>query len=330
MTRYVQRLGRVFEALQILDLYPSGLALSDLAHLLGCDVADIRADLAALNAGSDLGPDAGGGFVLFLAELAEPVDANAEDDDDLYVEPEDAVAVRLQGPSLHRGAGGLTVADLGAVLQQAQDLLQLDPADEAMARVVAEIRSRWLPGVSDVWRPSLANRFEHLLAEAVSEHRQVWLRYERIWRPGTIERVVQPYAIVRTHRGFEVDAGTPVDPDTIKTYLIDQIRDAHMLPESFEPPPNVEQLCSDHRRTTDVTLVVPKDREWAAEYLSEAVVVEARDDETQLRVSVLEPVRERVGLLVVEAGEDAFVASPAPLVDAAAEVADRLWAHHGL
>lgn len=336
MTRYVQRLGRVFEALQILDLYPAGLALDDLAAVLGCKVSDIRADLAALNAGSDLGPDAGAGFVLFLSEVPGDTgadvdsDESAEERDELFVEPEDAVAVRLHGPSLYRGAGGLTVADLGAVLQQAQDLLQIDPADAAMARVVAEIRSRWLPGVTEVWRPGYEGRYEHLLSQSIAEQRQVWIRYERQWRPGIVERRILPYELVRTHRGFEVDAATPDEPTAIKTYLVDQIREAEALDETFERPPGVADLCAGHRRTTEVVIVVPRDREWAAEYLSEDVVVEARDDETQLRLSVLEPVAERVGLVVIQAGADAFVAAPPELTHAAADVAGELWRHHGL
>lgn len=331
MTRYVQRLGRVFEALQILDLYPAGLALEGLAQVLGCSVADVRADLAALNAGSDLGPENDGGFILFLSRLPDDLTRTDEDDqDDLYVDPKDAVAVRLHGPSLHRGAGGLTVADLGAVLQQAQDLVQIDPSDTAMARVVAEIRSRWLPGVTDVWRPGYEGQYEHLFAEAIAAKRCVWIRYERLWRPGIVEREIQPYDLVRTHRGFEVDAATPQEPTTIKTYLVDQIREAEILDDTFERPTAVAELCARHRSTTEVVVVVPKDREWAAEYLSEEVVVEARDDETQLRLSVLEPVAERVGLVVIQAGPDAFVASPREITGAPAEVAAKLWDHHGL
>lgn len=334
MSRYVQRLGRLFEALQILDLYPMGISLDDLAGVIGCTTDEIRADLSALNSGSDLGPDTRSGFVLFLSKVpdvdVDHIDADDEDDDDLYVEADAAVAVRLHGDSFHHGAGGLTVADLGAVLQQAQDLLQLDPGDESMARVVAEIRSRWLPGVTEVWRPGFSGQYENLLADAVKSHKHVWIRYERVWRPGIIERVIWPYRLVRTHRGFEVDAATEDDPQRIKTYLVDQIRQAELRAETFEPPGDVVALCDSHRRTTDVVIVVPKDREWTVEYLSEEARVEARDEETQLRLALLEPVDERVGLLIIQAGEDAFVASPAQLVDAPAKVADTLWEHHEL
>jgi len=329
VSTYVQRLGRVFEALQVLDLYPNGLLLDDLAGMLGCSVADLRADLLALNAGHELGPGGAEGFVLFLSRLPEPQDSDDEPDD-LFVEAADAVAVRLYGPTLQRAAGGLTVSDVGAVLQAAEDLLRLEPGNESLSAVVAHLRSRWLPGVSEVWRPASEGRWEHELARAIRESRQVWIRYERYWQPGVIERLVEPYALVKTHRGFEVDAG-PLDAEgRPRTYLVEYIRELAVHEDTFVAPADVEQRCRDHRRTTSVVMVVPRDRLWTAEYLSETVTVEDADDELQLRMDVLEPVADRVGLVALQAGPDAFVAQPPELADAPAVVARRLWQHHRL
>lgn len=331
MTRYVQRLGRIFEALQILDLHPQGVTVDDLARLLGCAADDVRAELAALNAGSELGPERSGGFVIFLGEGWDDEREDGDDaDDELFVEARDAVAVRLYGPDPRRGVGGLSVSELGAVWEAAEDLTRIEPGNEPLARVVAELRSRWLPGVTDVWRPSMAGRFVHELSNAVAERRRVWIRYERLWEPGVIERVIEPYELVRTHRGFEVDAG-PADADgNIRTYVVDEIRDLQVTEETFVTPEDAEQLCRTHRATTSVTVVVPRDREWAAEYLAEAVVVEHRDDDVQLRLDLLQPVADRLGLIVLQAGAEAFVGSPPALATAAEDLAQRLWAHHEL
>lgn len=343
MSRYVQRLGRIFEALQILDLYPQGVAVADLAEVLGCSADEIRADLAALNAGSELGPERAGGFVLFLGPGWDEISVESDDggdttgslaidgaDDQLYVDATEAVAVRLYGPDPRRGVGGLSVSELGAVWEAAEDLARVEPGNEALARVVAELRSRWLPGVTDVWRPSLAGSFVQELSDAVAESRRVWIRYERLWQPGVIERLIEPYEIVRTHRGFEVDAGPLDDAGNIRSYVVDEIRELHRTDEVFTPPEDVTQLCRAHRQTTTVTVVVPRDREWTAEYLAEEVVVEDRDDDVQLRLELLEPVGQRVGLIVLQAGAEAFVGSPAELADAAGDVAARLWRQHNL
>lgn len=342
MSRYVQRLGRIFEALQILDIYRQGVTVAVLAELLGCSERDVRSDLAALNAGSELGPERAGGFVLFLSRLP---DSDAEgaagagedgsgasefDDDDLYVEADAAVAVRLYGPDPRRGIGGLSVTELGAILEAAEDLSRLEPENEPLARVIAEIRSRWLPGVSEVWRPSLDGRFTGELNAAVQQNRRVWIRYERLWQPGIIERVIEPYELVRTQRGFEVDAGSLDGDGSVRTYVVDEIRELRLLDETFERPDDAAQRCADHRRTTSVVVVVPKDREWAAEYLSEAVTVEVRDDDAQLRLDLLEPVVSRLGLIVIQAGPEAFVSDPTQLADAGEVVAARLWEHHQL
>ena len=330
MSRYVQRLGRIFEALQILDLYPQGVAVADLADLLGCTSDEVRAELAALNAGSELGPERAGGFVLFLGPGWDLADRDNSDDDDIYVDAAEAEAVRLYGPDPRRGVGGLSVSELGAVWEAAEDLAHVEPGNEALARVVAELRSRWLPGVTDVWRPSFAGRFVQELSDAIAQHRSVWIRYERLWQPGVIERVIEPYELVRTHRGFEVDAGPVDEHGSIRSYVVDEIRDLQLTDDTFVPPADVTELCRQHRATTTVTVVVPRDREWTAEYLAEDVVVEDRDSDVQLRLELLEPVAQRVGLIVLQAGADSFVGSPPALADAAGDVASRLWAHHNL
>ena len=344
--RYVERLGRVFEALQVLDCYRRGITIIDLAHILECRPQDVVADLRALNSGTDLGVPGVTVFVEFLAWLPatepEGTDPTAEEPDELFVDAEAAVAVRLP-PEFGGGGGGasvtgrsvfgggLSLSEVGAVLMAAEDLMRTDPGNEALSRVVAALRTAWLPGVTEVWRTSHERMYEAELRRACEERRRVWIRYERVWEPGIVTHVIEPYALVRTRRGFEVDAGPVRSNGRIRTYLVNQIRELEVLDERFEQPTTAADLCAQNRRTTQVRIVVPRERTWTAEYLAEDIV-EARsdDDDAELHVSLMEPLADRAGLLVVQAGPGAFIAAPPELATAAESVAQRLLDHHGL
>lgn len=346
--RYVQRLGTVFEALAVLDLYPQGLELAELAAIIDVDPEALRADLIDYNSGTDLGPQGMTAWVEFLARLPEPGEfgpdtsdsdwepeadpGNAPDSDELYVPGESAVAVRLHNPGagVIGQAGGLTVSEIGQLLMAAEDLARLEPENVALAEVIAQLRSLWLPGVTEVWRPSLQRRFEAELTTAIADQRKVRITYDRTWRPGIVERTIEPYVLVRTQRGFEVDAG-PVQPDGgIRTYLVNQILRMELLNENFQLPLEVDDLCAANRVATTVRMVIPADRAWVVEFLAEQVEVVDADDDVEVEMSVIEPLRQRVGLVLLQAGPGAFVAEPAGLADADDALARRLLAHHGL
>lgn len=342
-TRYVERLGRVFEALQVLDCYRRGITIEDLAHILGCLPQDVVADLRALNAGTDLGVPGVTVYVEFLAWLPDvpPLTDTTSESDELFVEPEVAKAVRL--PREFRGmsaphdssgtvfGGGLSLSEVGAVLMAAEDLMRTEPGNDALSRVVAALRTTWLPGVTEVWRASHERMYEAELRRACQERRQTRIRYERVWEPGVITRVIEPYQLVRTHRGFEVDAGPIHDNGHIRTYLVNNIRELTVLDDIFCRPADVETLCAENRRTSTVHLVVPRDRTWAAEYLSEAVsVVQTDANDAELQVELMEPLADRAGLVVLQAGPGAFISQPPELAGASEDVARRLLAHHRL
>lgn len=344
---YVQRLGRVFEALQVLDLYPNGLTLDDLATLLSCSPEDVRLDLMAHNNGTDLGPEGITDWVEFLARLPAPADtaghpdpdANGDpeedpeepdDDEDLLVSPREATAVRLHRAGAKGRSGGLTIADIGAILLVAEDLAMLEPDNTALTAVIAQLRSRWLPGVTEAWRSSYGRLHEAVLTDAVEQRRRVRIAYERQWQPGTVERVIEPYQLVRTQRGFEVDAGPVQDNGHIRTYLVNRMMSVEVLEEEFERPGDAEALCAANRAVTEVHIVLPKDRQWVTEFLAEQVEVIEGDEDVSLRLEVIEPVARRVGLVLLQAGPDAFVVAPRELADADHDLALELLAHHGL
>ena len=102
----------------------------------------------------------------------------------------------------------------------------------------------------------------------------------------------------------------------MRTYLVPFIRRLQVLDEEFERPVDAVALCRAHRSTTRVLIVVPRDREWVVELLAERVSEQRRDEDVLLAADLLEPRRQRVGLLLVQAGPDAFVLEPPDLRDA--------------
>lgn len=327
MVYYIERLGRTFEALQLLDLFPAGVELVDLAAYLGCEVEELRDELKLYNEGSELGPGDDVAFVEFLSQAAPP---SAELGDEVYVDADVATVVRLSGADPSRAAGGLSLANLGTILMAAEDLLTAEPDNQALAAVVATLRSRWLPGVA---APGVSSREQGFVAElrdAIEKRRRVRIDYERVWQPGVISRVIEPFALERTRRGFEVDAGLVGEAGSVRTYLVPFIRRLQVLDEEFERPVDAVALCRAHRSTTRVLIVVPRDREWVVELLAERVSEQRRDEDVLLAADLLEPRRQRVGLLLVQAGPDAFVLEPPDLRDAGEDYARTLLAHHGL
>jgi len=158
----------------------------------------------------------------------------------------------------------------------------------------------------------------------------VRITYVRQWSPGSSERVIEPYRLVRTRRGWEVDAGPPADVAAVRTYLVSGIVGHDVLDESFEPPADVDALLAGNRTAQAVDLVVPQSSRWAVERFAESTSV-LDDDESDvvLRAELLPPVADRVGLLLLCCGPLAFVTEPESLTRAGEATARSLLAHHG-
>lgn len=74
---------------------------------------------------------------------------------------------------------------------------------------------------------------------------------------------------------------------------------------------------------------VPHEGRWAVEKQAESVEVISEDEmSVRLRAHLLMPVRQRVGLMLIDAGPSARVIGPAECMDAGQELARRLLAHH--
>lgn len=162
---------------------------------------------------------------------------------------------------------------------------------------------------------------------AATDRRRVAIRYARAWRPGTTERVVEPYRVVRTRRGWEVDAGPADDDGRLRTYLLTGMLDATLLDETFDPPEDLVAMLVRQRRTTPVDFVLPPEEVWVLERLAEKTEEIRRDEEdVEIRAWFLEPVRERVAAALVTAGPRALVVDK-NLMDAGRQLALSLLSH---
>jgi len=77
--------------------------------------------------------------------------------------------------------------------------------------------------------------------------------------------VIEPFRLIHTRRGWEIDAG-PVTPDgTLGTFLVDRVNSYTVLDAMFELPGNLEQLLVQQGTPVPVELVVPHETRWAVE-----------------------------------------------------------------
>lgn len=185
----------------------------------------------------------------------------------------------------------------------ARDRLHLEPGNSLLEGALEKLKD----AIDDEMRPS--RRTPHPRGapaawyEATRQHRRVAIRYSRAWRPGLTDRVVDPYRVVRTRRGWEVDAG-PLDAHgRLCTYLLAGVVSAGFLDETFEPPDDLVAMLARQRRTTAIEFVLPLGEVWVVERLAERVEQEQHDQQdVVIRAHLLEPVHERVAEILVIAG----------------------------
>jgi proteasome accessory factor C len=320
--RYAQRVEHLARMFGILLLHPAGLAIDDLARELGTSAAELRADLVVFM-NRELPVELDWALVGDLG--LEFLGAQGE-----QTESRDAARVRLtsDAPLAELGVAMLSAQQLGPLVRAAADLLAVEPDNEALRGALDRLTRTLMAGVeaSQPYGATVAAT----LRRAVEEHRRVRIEYARAWRPGVSTRVVEPYRVVSTRRGFEVDAGPLDDTGALRTFLVSGIRSCEVLVETFVPPSDVAERIAESRSTTPVRLVVPRDLAWVVDRLAESVTVTRADEDLEVLADVLPPVADRVGLLLAVAGPDAFVVEPTELADVGATTAHRLLEHHGL
>lgn len=320
--RYVARIARLPQVFEQLARHPEGLALETLAADFGTTVAELREDLLAFYT-ADLGTE-------WLS--ARPDVLEFLGPEGTAVDPGTAGIVRIaaDGPA-DLGVEYVDAGELGHVYTAALALLDIEPGNTELADAI-DVLAETMFGEPEAAGAAVVpdwNRLLPQLQRAREQRRAVRIVYSRAWHPGVSEREIEPYHLVQTRRGWEVDAG-PVGADgSLRTYLLSNIRSAEVLERTFEVPADVEELLAAQRATTRVKVVLPQSARWVADFYAERVTF-VRDDHEHAEVDLelLPPVGPRVGRLLLVAGPDAFVVDPPALQAEAAAAAEELIAHH--
>ena len=155
--------------------------------------------------------------------------------------------------------------------------------------------------------------------------------YSRLWEPGVSERVIEPYLLVNTSRGYEVDAGPIDDSGSPRTFIISRFNEYEILEDGFDRPPNAAELSESTRKTVAVSGFAPHRSRWAINKYAERVdwVDDSEDDDVVFVAHVLPPVTERVALMALAAGPE-LALDDDRYDQARTELARRLWDQHRL
>ena len=318
MAIYGDRVALLPQLLDILYYHPDGMRFVELADEVGRAEADIRETLKTyyLTDLADYLPD-----LVARPDVVEFLNDDREEIGDAST----ASVVRLatKSPGHELGVSYLGLSDLARLYRLASDAVALRPDDRVLASAVRKLGDSVLPGLriirNDPWR------WLDELRLAIREHRRVAVRYARAWEPTIEDGVIEPYGLLRTLRGWELDAAPGDERSALRTYLLQNLRSVTVLPETFEPPSDRNAMIIKHRTELAVILEVPHFAAWAVDHYAERVeLIEDLPEVARLRVFVLQPYRRRIGLMLVAGGPRARVIEPAELRGVGAEVAGEM------
>ncbi len=311
---------------ELLLAHPDGVPLATLAEEVGVPADELREDLLAFYTADPLENDR------MLGLWRPPVLEFLGPDGDPEVEPGEAEIVRAVNdrPTEELGVEYVDASELALVHTAAVALHDVEPdADLAAAIDVLTETMVGTPG----GQPELPawNQPLRPLQEAQRQRLAVKIVYSRTWQHGVSTRVIHPYRLIQTRRGWEVDAGPPDSAGRLRTFLLSGIREVESLEQPFELPDGLAAMLDAQRATTTVRMVLPHSSRWAADMYSETVtVLRADEDDAELELELLPPIADRVGMLLLAAGSGAFVLEPPDLEGAGAVLAEELLIHHGI
>jgi predicted DNA-binding transcriptional regulator YafY len=316
-------LPAVFE---MLLAHPDGVPLTVLAEEVGVPTDELREDLLAFYTADPLESDR------MLGLWRPPVIEFLGSDGDPEVEPGEAETVRAvnERPTEELGVEYVDASELALVHTAAVALhdVERDPDLAAAIDVLTETMVGAPVGQPE---PPAWNEPLRPLQEAQRDRHAVRIVYSRTWQHGVSARVIHPYRLVQTRRGWEIDAGPPDSAGRLRTYLLSGIREVESLEQPFELPEDLPAMLDAQRVTTTVRMVVPHGSRWAADMYAETVtVLRADEDDAELELELLPPLADRVGMLLLAAGSGAFVVEPADLASAGAVLAEELLVHYSV
>jgi hypothetical protein len=321
--KYVQRFARLPAVFERLQRHPEGLSLETLAADFDTTVAALREELLAFYTA-----DIGGRWLLTRPEVLEFLGPDGDTED-----PGTAGIVRIVAEvPADIGVEYVDAGELGLAYTAARALLETEPDNVELTEAI-DVLTETMFGPSAVGASTPAvrswNRLLPVFRKALAEQTAVRIVYSRAWHPGVTEREIEPYQLVQTRRGWEVDAG-PADADgRLRTFLLSNIRSAEAVERTFDRPDDVAELLAAQRATTRVRVLLPQSARWAADFYAEEVTL-VEDDETDVVVDLdlLPPVDGRVGRLLLAAGPLATVIDPPHLDSAGVVAAEELMMHH--
>lgn len=321
--KYVLRFGRIFSALEILANHREGLPLVQLAAELGATPREVREEILAYYcAESAVDPALGNEVPALVFENRFGEEA----------EPNEAEIIRLTDPGALRELGIYrhSTAEMAELWRVGRMVSQYEPDNADLTSALDAIGERWLSGTDSAPGEEGAE-YIAVIRKAIEERRRLHIGYSRAWRPGVYERDVDPYRLVSTTRGYELDAG-PLDEDgRPRVYLLSNVSDLLPLEEHFTRPEGLVDILDTNRRETEATVVVPQDGAWAADRIAERVTRVREDgDDVELLLSLAPPVAQRLALILVPSAGAGMVVEPKDLEAAPAELAQQLLQHHRL
>jgi proteasome accessory factor C len=322
VAKYARRIGRLPAVLELLAAHPDGLPLADLAARFDVPPEELREDLLAYYT-ADVG--------VLLLGLSRPDVIEFLGPDGRSADPNSAEIVRVidERPTEELGVEYVDPSELALVYAAARALLDIENDNEELAGAIEVLTETMFGEPQQASAPRSWNEPLPPFRRAVAEHLKVDIVYSRAWLQGVTERTIEPYRLVQTRRGWEVDAGPPDEQGRLRTYLLPNVREYVVRNDTFDPPEDLEPLLTAQRATETVRVQIPHDALWAADFFSEDVRTVNDDAATAtLDLELLPPVEQRVGLLLLAAGEDARVLEPSGLIAAGPALASDLLAHH--
>lgn len=317
---FVRRYTRILDALEILRYYPDGLPLGQLAAELGADVGDLRTEILAYYTAE---PAASEHYQLPGIAWLSP--SGQEDD------PSTAEMIALTDPDALADLGvvRLTVEDMARIWRAGRLLLDYEPDNEVLDSALEVLANKWLEGPPADPEPGAEQVAR--IREAIEHRQRLRFRYARQWRPGVSDRGVDPYRLLRTSRGWELDAGPLDAAGAPRTFLLANIvSDVEVLPESFTVPDGIEQIIAENRARIRVEVSLPQRVAWAVGSQADAAAPLNADADTVTEVVQLSPpYAARLALILAPAMGAGMLMSHRELAPQINQHAARLLAHHG-
>lgn len=317
---YVKRYSRILRALEVLSFYPDGLPLAQLADELGAKPAELRREILAYYTAE---PAAGSGYTMPGIGFLSPT---GEDDD-----PYTAEMVVLTDPGVlaELGAVRLTATEMAAVWRAGRILAEYEPDNRVLAEGLEVLADGWL-NVSQDAEDDPGSASVAAIREAIAKRQRIRFRYARVWRPGITTRVADPYRLICTNRGWELDAGPLDEQGKPRAFLLSNLDELQILDDTFEVPDGIGKILEENRAQLRVELSLPQRAAWGVDTQADRSETILSDAETiNVVVELSPPYASRLALILAPTKGEGMLMSHRDLAPQVAEVGKRLLAHHG-